>query len=176
MGTKNLGSRVARWTSEAMTSLIRHAVRPRFKSGLEEKIAKQIEDRGLDVIYERSRVYYMYPARRAEYRPDFILDNNIIIETKGIFDVADRQKHLLLKKQVDGLDIRFVFQRDNKLYKGSPTRYSQWCEKFLFKYAVGEIPDSWFKEPMGDRKHPHDLFPQSKPDPRTLRRRNPVLI
>lgn len=154
----------------------RHAVRPRFKSGLEERIADQIEAAGLDVIYERARVYYMYPARRAEYRPDFILPNNIIVETKGIFDAADRQKHLLIKRQHPDLDIRFVFQRDNRLYKGSPTRYSQWSEKFGFKYAIGDIPASWFKEPKGTRPHPEDLFPQSKPDPRTVRKKNPVLM
>jgi len=155
---------------------IRHAVRPRFKSGLEEQIADQIEAAGLDVVYERSRVYYMYPARRAEYRPDFMLPNNIIIETKGIFDAADRQKHLLIKRQCPELDIRFVFQRDNWLYKGSPTRYSQWAEKFGFKYSVGKIPESWFTESKGDRPHPGDLWDQVKPDSRTVRKRNPVLI
>jgi hypothetical protein len=159
-----------------MAARIRHAVRPRFKSGLEAQIADQIEAAGLDVIYERSRVYYMYPARRAEYRPDFMLPNNIIIETKGIFDAADRQKHLLIKRQVPDLDIRFVFQRDNRLYKGSPTRYSQWAEKFGFKYSIGSIPDPWFKEPKGDRPAPADLFEQSKPDSRTVRGKNPVLM
>lgn len=155
---------------------IRHAVRPRFKSGLEEQIADQIAAKGLDVLYERSRVYYMYPARRAEYRPDFILPNGIIVETKGIFDAADRQKHLLIKRQCPELDIRFVFQRDNKLYAGSPTRYSQWAEKFGYKYGLGKIPDGWFDEPRGDRKTPDDLWPQEKPDPRTIRKRNPILV
>jgi hypothetical protein len=156
--------------------LKRHAVRPKFKSGLEEKVADQIAAQGLDVVYERARVYYMYPARRAEYRPDFVLPNNIIIEAKGIFDAADRQKHLLIKRQHPEIDIRFVFQRDQPLYKGSPTKYSEWCQKFGYKYCIGTIPESWFKEETGSRPHPADLFPQSKPDSRTLRKRNPILL
>lgn len=154
----------------------RHAVRGNFKSGLEESLADQIEAAGEPVVYERSRVYYMYPARRAEYRPDFVLENNIIIEAKGIFDAADRQKHLLIKRQAPELDIRFVFMRDQPIYKGSPTKYSDWARKFGYTYAIKDIPLDWFKEPKGDRPHPSDLWPQSKPDSRTLRKRNPIVV
>jgi hypothetical protein len=62
------------------------------------------------------------PARIHRYRPDFTLPNGIIIEGKGIFEAADREKHLLLKEQRPDLDIRFVFSRSEApIYPKSPT-------------------------------------------------------
>ena len=44
--------------------------------------------------------------------------------------MKDRRKHLAIQKQHPELDIRFVFSNAQaKLYKGSKTRYSGWCEK-----------------------------------------------
>jgi hypothetical protein len=149
---------------------------PQYKSGLEHRIAKEIAEHGVEVRYEKERVYYLYPPRRAMYTPDWVLPNNIVVESKGLFDAGDRQKHILIKRQIPELDIRFVFQRDQPLYKGSLTRYSQWCHKFGFQYAIGSIPDSWYLEPKGDRKSPADLFPQSKPDVRTLRNKDRTVI
>lgn len=52
--------------------------------------------------------------------PDFVLTNNIIIETKGLFTSPDRRKHVWIKKQHPELDIRFVFTNSKaKLYKGA---------------------------------------------------------
>jgi hypothetical protein len=75
------------------------------------------------------------------------LSNGIIIEAKGLFEIDDRKKHLLIKKQYPQLDIRFVFQNpSNKIYQGSKTTYADWCKKNEFKYATKLIPSSWFKE------------------------------
>lgn len=69
------------------------------------------------------------------------------MEAKGIFDIADRQKHVLIKKQYPHLEIRFVFSNPKtKLYKGSKTTYAAWCDKHGYKYAKGYIPDAWFKD------------------------------
>lgn len=90
---------------------------------------------------------YTIPASDHQYTPDFQLANGILIEAKGLFDVDDRRKHLLIKKQYPHLDIRFVFQNPkNKIYKGSKTTYADWCDKYGFKYATKLIPASWFKE------------------------------
>ena len=35
---------------------------------------------------------------------------------------------------------------NGKIYKGSKTTYSQWCEKHGFKWAGKEIPQSWIDE------------------------------
>lgn len=118
-----------------------------FRSGLEEAVAEELKNAGVSYDYEKYVVHYETPPKAHRYTPDFVLSNGIIIETKGIFDSDDRQKHLLVKKQHPNLDIRFVFNNPRqKLYKGSKTTYGMWCEKNGFKYAKGEIPVSWLKE------------------------------
>lgn len=120
-----------------------------YRSGLEEKVAAQIAAAGIEVVYEDKAevIPYTSPAKPHKYTPDFKLPNGIIVETKGIFDAADREKHLLVRAQHPAKDIRFVFSNPNaKLYKGSPTTYAAWCEKAGFKYAAKLIPAAWFNE------------------------------
>jgi hypothetical protein len=84
------------------------------------------------------------PERKAKYTPDFVLPNGIIVETKGRFVVADRQKHLFVKAQHPELDIRFVFSNSKaKISKTSKTTYADWCTQHGFKYADKEIPNEW---------------------------------
>lgn len=119
-----------------------------FRSGLEEKIAAQLEAAGLPVAFEQFKLKYTVPQREATYTPDFLLRNGIIIESKGIFDVDDRKKHLLIREQHPELDIRFVFSSSRaKLYKGSKTSYAEWCEQYGFQFADKLIPAGWLKEP-----------------------------
>lgn len=119
-----------------------------FRSGLEVRIAQQMVDAGIDYRYESDKIPYVIPASNHVYNPDFILPNGIIVEGKGLFEIADRKKHLLIKAQYPHLDIRFVFSSPTqKLYKGSKTTYAMWCDKNNYKYAKTFIPASWFKEP-----------------------------
>ena len=117
-----------------------------YKSGLERKISEQIRDAGNEVRYETMKIEYCRPM--SKYTPDFVLDNGIIIETKGRFVGADRAKHLYIKKQHPGkYDIRFVFNNPNaRLTKASKTTYGKWCEKHGFKYSAKSIPKEWFDE------------------------------
>lgn len=118
-----------------------------YRSGLEERIAQELLEQGVDFEYETEVIEYTRPAKKAKYTPDFILPNGIIIETKGRFLTADRQKHLLLKDQRPDLDIRFVFSNSKtKISKQSKTTYGMWCERNGFQYADGAIPEDWLKE------------------------------
>ena len=121
-----------------------------FRSGLEDRVSKQITEAGLKLLYETDKVHYVVPARDARYTPDFKLPKKggfFYIETKGIWTVQDRAKHLLIQKQHPDLDIRFVFSNQNaKLYKGSPTSYGAYCEKHNFRYANKVIPEAWLLE------------------------------
>ena len=120
-----------------------HAIKHGYRSGLEDKVAKDLEDRGVDYEYETLKMSYDVSESRT-YTPDFILPNGIVVETKGRFTTADRKKHLLVQAQHPKTDIRFVFQNPNaKLYKGSKTTYAQWCDKNGFKWAAKRIPDEW---------------------------------
>ena len=118
-----------------------------FRSGLEERIAEQLDKAGIEYTYEQVKLNYIKPASKHVYTPDFVLSNGIVIETKGRFLLADRQKHILVKKHNPTLDIRFVFSNSNaRISKASTTTYAQWCKKNGFKYADKTIPEEWFSE------------------------------
>jgi len=118
-----------------------------FRSGLEEKVADQLRALGVEVKFELLKVKYTKPARASTYTPDFQLPNGVIIETKGRFVTADRQKHILVKAQNPELDIRFVFSNSRaKISKTSATTYADWCRKHGFLFADKLIPLDWIKE------------------------------
>jgi hypothetical protein len=120
-----------------------------FRSGLEDKVADELKAGGHKFEYEKLKIAYVKPARKANYTPDFvILGNGVIIETKGRFLTEDRQKHLLVKDQHPSLDIRFVFSSSKtRISKTSKTTYGMWCETHGFQYADKSIPTAWLHEP-----------------------------
>ena len=127
------------------------AIRNGYRSGLEDQISRQIEEAGLVVLYETDKISYSVPERQSKYTPDFKLPSKtggfFYVETKGIFSVSDRTKHLLIKHQHPDIDLRFVFSSQTaKIYKGSPTTYAMWCEKHGFLYANKTIPQEWLDE------------------------------
>lgn len=132
-------SRTGGWSEDVVSD--------NFRSGLEVKIAKQLTDAGVAYRYEQDKIHYVIPASNHVYNPDFVLPNGIIVEGKGLFEVSDRKKHLLIQKQYPHLDIRFVFSSPTqKLYKGSKTTYADWCTKNGYKFAKALIPTEWILE------------------------------
>jgi len=118
-----------------------------FRSGLEERVAEQLDKAGIDYTYEQVKLNYIKPASKHVYTPDFVLSNGIVIETKGRFLLADRQKHILVKKHNPTLDIRFVFSNSNaRISKASTTTYAQWCIKNGFLFSDKTIPEEWMDE------------------------------
>ena len=121
----------------------RHAIKNGYRSGLEDDIAKDLKDRGVNFEYEKLKVQWQLLENKT-YTPDFKLPNGIIIESKGRFVQADRKKHLVIQDQHPFLDIRFVFSNSrSKLYKGAKSTYGDWCNKHGFLYADKRIPDEW---------------------------------
>lgn len=99
----------------------------------------------LNVEYESEALDYVI---KQTYTPDFVITlkdgRKIYLEAKGYWDGADRRKLKLVKSQHPDLDIRMVFQRDNKIHKNSNTRYSDYCIRHSIPFTVGEIPKEWF--------------------------------
>jgi hypothetical protein len=123
------------------------AIAAGYRSGLEEKVGAQLQSAGIEAEYEPFKISYEVPATQHKYTPDYVLPNGIIIETKGRFVIEDRKKHVLIKAQYPGLDIRFVFSNSNaKLRKGSKTTYADWCSKHGFDFADKMVPDNWINE------------------------------
>lgn len=118
-----------------------------FRSGLEERIAEQLDQLGVEYTYEKVKLKYIKPASSHVYTPDFVLANGIIVETKGRFLAPDRQKHILVKRHNPELDIRFVFSNSNaRISKASKTTYAMWCRKNGYKFADKTIPEEWINE------------------------------
>jgi len=120
----------------------------KYRSGLEERVGKQLDDLGIAYSYETLKIKFTRPTQDSTYTPDFILPNGIIVETKGQFQTADRKKHRIIREQFGSkYDIRFVFSNPNqKIGKKSRTSYAMWCERYGFRWAKHEIPTTWIKE------------------------------
>lgn len=99
-----------------------------YRSKLEQTFAKQHPS----LPYEDTRLTYDVTHT---YTPDFKLDTNVFVEVKGLFDGADRAKHLHIRKQHPLVTIVFVFQNPHlKLAPTSKTTYADWCDKYGFKW------------------------------------------
>lgn len=119
-----------------------------FRSGLEGNISNQLRAANCQYFYEEFNIPWTL-LKYCTYTPDWLLHNGIIVEGKGRFVTADRQKHLIIKEQYPDLDIRFVFSRSKSpISKGSKTTYAKWCaDKGPFPYADKLIPQAWMNEP-----------------------------
>jgi hypothetical protein len=119
-----------------------------WRSGLEEAIGEQLDSLQIDYTYESLVIPFVQPTKPRKYTPDYVVTKNgIIIETKGRFVTADRQKHLLVKDQYPKLEIRFVFSNSRqRISKQSATTYGMWAEQKGFKYADKRVPLAWLQE------------------------------
>lgn len=133
-------------TEKQVAAGLRHG----FRSGLEKENADRLERLGVPFAFENLKVKYVIPETVHTYSPDFLLlPNGILVETKGLFETKDRQKHVLIKAQWPTMDLRFVFQRPtDRISKTSRTTYGQWATANDFKWATKFIPEEWTKEPM----------------------------
>lgn len=119
-----------------------------LRSGFEVMLTNELSRLKVNYAYEAIRIPYTPPQKLKHYIPDIILPNGIIVEIKGRFISADRQKHKYIKALYPDLDIRFVFQRaTQKINKGSKTTYGDWCKTQGIKYHEGFIPKTWIDEP-----------------------------
>ena len=114
-----------------------------FRSEFERGIAIWLIKNNITYGYEN--MYLEYQPRIKRYTPDFYLSKqDIFVEAKGFWDLADRQKHLLVKEQNKKFDIRLLFVNSkNKLNKSSKTTYGEWCDKHGILWAEKTIPKKW---------------------------------
>ena len=124
-----------------------------LKSGLEEAVFNYLNNNNCMFVYEGIKITYSSPETKKTYTPDFPISKcNIIVETKGAFQSADRKKMKLIKAQHPEFDIRFIFSNSKtKIGKKSKTTYGKWCELFGFKYHCVQstklpFPKDWLSE------------------------------
>jgi hypothetical protein len=125
-----------------------------WRSGLEKLVGESLEARvgSCNWEFEPDTFLWTPETKVRRYTPDFKIytatGKVIYVETKGRWLRADRQKLRAVTAQHPDLDLRLVFQNPNaRLYKGSPTSYARWTEKFLrIPWAKGNIPQEWLDE------------------------------
>lgn len=130
----------------------------RHRSGLEDKVIKDLEDRGVKYEYEPDTFDYQQRVRRGvcgecggkevfqvrRYTPDLRIGNALYIEIKGKLtsDIRSRMESFL--RGHPGFDLRFLFQRDNWITKAHKSKYSDWATRLGVKFYVGDsIPKEW---------------------------------
>ena len=91
-------------------------------------------------------IKFVQPEINRTYLPDlYFPKTDIFVELKGVLTLDDRKKHLWIQQQTD-YDVRFCFMNaNNKIRKGSKTKYSDWCEANDFIWCEKEVPLDWMK-------------------------------
>lgn len=117
-----------------------------YKSLLEVKYAKELAKvKHVSITYETVRLPY---TLKRYYLPDFVCRKDsgevFFIEVKGYFRGSDRAKLKAVREAHPEADVRLLFAANNKINAKSTMRYSDWCEKNNFKYAIKEMPKDWF--------------------------------
>lgn len=131
--------------------------RSQVRSGLESRMRIELDKQGVDYGYETVKLRYIRDTCKhcgevlfqATYTPDFILHGGlpILVEAKGRFTSSDRSKYLKVKRDNPTVDLRFVFQRNLPLRKGTTVRNSDWARQYGFQFSVGElVPQAWIEE------------------------------
>lgn len=119
---------------------------PELRGGFEPVIYNELKKARVGVSYEEDRLPYI---THHSYVPDFKVSTQsgtiFYIEVKGYFRTADQVKMRAVKKANPEIDIRIIFQKDNKLNAHSKMKYSEWAEKYGFPCAVGSIPPEWLE-------------------------------
>lgn len=118
----------------------------KYKSKLEENVAQILTDKGMDFTYETVSVEYM-----KTYKPDFVLDNGIILECKGYHynfkgKMYDTVKAILQNPQ---LDIRMVIDKPNRNWSKT-MEFKDFLDKYGIKWCTPDnIPPSWLEPKRG---------------------------
>lgn len=131
-------------------------------SGLELRVAEQLNDLvGEDWEYERESYTWWEEYRHAfcgdcgstkvlqqrSYTPDFFLANGVVIEVKGRLTRRDRKILIGVRKANTDLDLRLIFDKNNRIHKRAKSRCSDWAERYNFQFSLkGVVPEEWTKE------------------------------
>lgn len=126
---------------------------PQLRSGFEKKTKTFLESQKIPFEYETERIPYTVPETKKNYIPDFIVvtrsGKKLYLECKGRWLSSDFIKLKLVKQQNPDLDIRMIFQRNNKIRPGSKTTYTMRAAKLGIPCVVslmGHPPLSWLEE------------------------------
>jgi len=116
----------------------------KYRSKFEAAIAATLYKNKVAFSYESLELEYVLSCC---YKPDFILNNGVIVETKGFLSKEDRRKMVAVKAANPSLDIRFCFQNaKTKLSRGKKRSlsYGDWATRNGFPWCHKTIPADWY--------------------------------
>ena len=116
----------------------------KYRSKFEAGIAATLLKNKVAFSYESLELDYILSCC---YKPDFILNNGVIVETKGFLSKEDRRKMVAVKAANPSLDIRFCFQNaKTKLSRGKKRSlsYGDWATRNGFLWCHKTIPADWY--------------------------------
>lgn len=111
-----------------------------FKSGFERTVNANLLSRNVKFTYETLELPYILEGK---YHPDFILDNGIVVEVKGVLDKESKRKMVAVKKYHPEVDLRFLFMDASKKIPGTKQSHGEWATKNGFPWAEGTVPSEW---------------------------------
>ncbi len=116
------------------------------RSKFEERFEADLKARGVSYDYEKRPLSFTVPPKKKTFDWWFIKSDGsaMVVETKGYWD--SRVDETRCVEQNPAIDIRYVFQRDQPICKGSKTMYSDWCRKKGIPFAIGTVPQEWLDE------------------------------
>lgn len=131
-----------------------------LRSKFELGIAKDLDERGIKYTYETYQYEYFekitngicedcdgtHVAKRRWYTPDFFLPNGLVLEAKGFFTASNRATLKAVRDSHPTIDVRLVFMVNNKINRNSELRYTDWCDKHGFKWAMKVVPEEWIND------------------------------
>lgn len=111
-----------------------------FRSGFERTLDTQLKSHEINYSYETLKLPY---TLESVYSPDFVLENGIILEAKGVLSPEDKRKMIAIKKKYPELDIRFVFWDAEKKIPKTKQTHAEWARRNGFPFAHERIPEEW---------------------------------
>lgn len=125
-----------------------------FKGNFEPEVYKRLKElkrkfKSFSIEYETEKIPYTR-VTKGNYWPDFPIkkkDGSVFyIEAKGYLRPFDVVKLISVKTLYPDIDLRLVFQRNNKMSGRKNLTYCDWAQKHGFKCAVETVPEEWFEE------------------------------
>jgi hypothetical protein len=108
----------------------------------EVRCAADMDKRKIKYKYEAIKIQYQYEPQ--VYTPDFVLENDAVIEYKGKMTNETRKKILAIIRCNPNIRFHLVFEKpNNKIRKGSKTTYWQWAEKNNIPWSEHFVREEW---------------------------------
>lgn len=113
-----------------------------YRSKLEALVAATLRRKKRKFTYESESFVYTLTKT---YTPDFFLEDDILLEVKGVLMQRDREKMIAVRRDHPSLKIVFVFSAPHKKVPGLKSTHAEWAEKNGYGWTT---PDKLTKKDL----------------------------